>query len=153
MTRRRWLARLSWGAASTVMAAACAGPAGMGAGGGQTAPAKGPMTIRHMPWEAPKDIQAAEDVAKAFNQKNGRVTVKVEPAGGPNYDKLTALFAASQAPETFYLQGWLWQQYAVRGMLLDLAPGRFGRSEARREHHRPGTERLPGPRCANSIQQ
>jgi multiple sugar transport system substrate-binding protein len=80
------------------------------------------MTIRHMPWEAPKDIQAAEDVAKAFNQKNGRVTVKVEPAGGLIYDKLTALFAANQAPETFYLQGWLWQQYAVRGMLVDLAP-------------------------------
>jgi multiple sugar transport system substrate-binding protein len=119
-TRRGWVRGAAAGL-SGVALAACGGgesrsPDGTGAA---TLP---PATIHHMAWNAPKDIDAPQQVAARFAAKSPGVNVVVEPPGGNNYEKLDTLLAADQEPDTFYLQGWLWQSYAGRGALLDLAP-------------------------------
>jgi multiple sugar transport system substrate-binding protein len=108
------------GAAGGLALASCA--QGQGAGEAPPAQSAAPVTIRHMPWNAAKDIQAPQDVVPLFAAKHPRITVQVEPPGGNIYQKLETLFAADQEPDVFYLQGWMWQSYAVRGSLLDLAP-------------------------------
>ena len=109
------------------MAAALAGAAlaacARGSGGEPPgAAALAPATLRHLAWDAPKDIEAAQQVAVRFAARSPRISVQVEVPSGNNYQKLDALLAADQEPDTFYLQGWLWQSYALRGALLDLAP-------------------------------
>jgi multiple sugar transport system substrate-binding protein len=109
-------------AVSTALLGAC-GLAGQSSGEGEpAAAARPPATIRHLAWNASKDIDAGQRVGAQFGARTPRVTVEVEAPGGNNYQKLESLLAADQEPDTFYLQGWLWQAYAVRGALLDLAP-------------------------------
>jgi multiple sugar transport system substrate-binding protein len=120
VSRRQWLRGAVAGLSGAALAA-CSGAGGSG-GEGSGAATLPPATIRHLAWDAPKDIDAPQQVAARFVAKTPRVNVQVELPGGNNYQKLEALLAADQEPDTFYLQGWLWQSYAVRGALLDLAP-------------------------------
>ncbi|MBI3972685.1 MAG: sugar ABC transporter substrate-binding protein [Chloroflexi bacterium] len=120
LSKRAWL-RLSAALGGPALLAACVqGPGRQDQA--PAAPSAGPVTIRHMPWNATKDIQAPQDVAEMFAAKQKRITVQVEPPGGDIYQKLDTLLAADQEPDTFYLQGWTWQPYAVRGAALDLTP-------------------------------
>ncbi|MGH2371411.1 MAG: extracellular solute-binding protein, partial [Chloroflexota bacterium] len=121
MSKRQWLHLVSGLAGATALAA-CGAQSGASDERGATAATAEPVTIRHIPWNATKDIQAPQDVVEIFAAKQPRITVAVEPPAANVYEKLDTLLAADQAPDTIYLQGWRWQEYAVRGAVLNLTP-------------------------------
>lgn len=108
---------LAGGVAAPAVLAAC----GL-AGRGGDQPTAAPVAIRHTPWPPVVDLQSAQAVEKLFAQRHPSIAVQIEPGQGNQYDKLESLMAAGSESDTFHLQGWFWQGYAVRGALLDLNP-------------------------------
>ena len=85
--------------------------------------ARGPASIRLSIWGDVPDLDVYTNIIDDFQQVNPTIKVGGEQYGtaGTNYyEKLQTLFAADEAPDVNYLQGWIWQPYALNGLLLPL---------------------------------
>ncbi|HEX2185755.1 MAG TPA: extracellular solute-binding protein, partial [Chloroflexota bacterium] len=126
-TRRRRLLALA-GVVTTATAtgpfAACTPGSTGGAGqGGQ--PAAGPANLRLSVWADVQDWDVYTAIITDFQQAHPAIKVEGEQYTGPGvsyYDKMQTLFAAGEAADVNYVQGWIWQPYALQGLLLPLDP-------------------------------
>jgi multiple sugar transport system substrate-binding protein len=120
VTRRRYLAAGAALAGSGV-AAACGG-----AGGGEPRPsgqASGPASIRLSVWADVQDWDVYTAIIDDFKAAQPAITVTGEQYTGQGvnyYDKMQTLFAAGEAADVNYIQGWIWQPYALQNLLLPL---------------------------------
>jgi multiple sugar transport system substrate-binding protein len=120
--RRRLL--LSSGLAGGALLAACATP-GTTAPGGQAPPGGGaaPAQLRLSIWADVQDWDVYSALITDLQAARPNLTVSGEQYTGQGvnyYDKLQTLFAAGDAPDVAYVQGWIWQPYALQGLLLPL---------------------------------
>jgi multiple sugar transport system substrate-binding protein len=120
VTRRRYLVAGAALAGSGV-AAACGG-----AGGGEPRPsgqASGPASIRLSVWADVQDWDVYTAIIDDFKAAQPAITVTGEQYTGQGvnyYDKMQTLFAAGEAADVNYIQGWIWQPYALQNLLLPL---------------------------------
>lgn len=118
---RRWVFARAGALAGAGWLSAC------GAGGSaepsraQTGAAN--ASIRLSVWADVQDWDVYTAMINDFQEAH--LTIKVageQYSSGQHYEKLQTLFAADEAPDVNYFQGWVWQPYALQGLLLALDP-------------------------------
>ena len=85
--------------------------------------AKGPVTIDFLAWGDNADVPAWDKVSKDYMAKNPNVTVKVTAIADPGnnlYPKLQTMFAGGTPPDVSSFQGWEWQTYSDKNLLVPL---------------------------------
>jgi multiple sugar transport system substrate-binding protein len=76
-------------------------------------------------WADVQDWDVYTAIITDFQQAHPAIKVEGEQYTGPGvsyYDKMQTLFAAGEAADVNYVQGWIWQPYALQGLLLPLDP-------------------------------
>ncbi|MGH2367619.1 MAG: extracellular solute-binding protein, partial [Chloroflexota bacterium] len=102
---------------------ACGGSAADGAPAAQ--PAGAPAAIRLSVWADVQDWDVYTAMIEDFQQAHPTIKVTGEQYTGQGvsyYDKMQTLFAANEAADVNYFQGWIWQPYALQGLLLAVDP-------------------------------
>jgi multiple sugar transport system substrate-binding protein len=85
--------------------------------------AKAAVTIDFLAWGDNADIPAWDKLSKDYMAKNPNVTVKVTNIADPGnnfYPKLQTMIAGGTPPDVSSFQGWEWQTYADKNLLLPL---------------------------------
>ena len=121
LSRRSFLKVMGAGAGATALLAACA-PAGAPAGGGD-APAAANTPIEFLAWGDVADNPAWEALANGFVEQNPdhEVSITGVPDPGNNfYTKLQTMIAGGTPPHIASFQGWEWQTYADRDILVSV---------------------------------
>lgn len=83
--------------------------------------AKAPVTVEFLAWGDNTDLPAWEKLHKLYMEKNPNVTVKVTSIADPGnnfYPKLQTMIAGGTPPHLSSFQGWEWQTYADKGLLV-----------------------------------
>lgn len=127
MSRRQML-RVAAGSGLAALLAACGSPATPAGQGGQSsqgeaqAPAasSSPVEIRLTAWGDVTDKQVYDQIVAAFAKVEPNIKVTVEQYPGGYYEKIQANFAAGTPADVIYFQGFSWQPYAERELLLPL---------------------------------
>ncbi len=107
----------SGGAAAPTAAGGAAAPVG----GGAAAPAKVSGTVEFLSWGDTSDVPAWDKLVPAYQQKNSAVTIKRTDVADPNnnfYPKLQTSIAGGTPPDVSSFQGWEWQVYADKNVLV-----------------------------------
>jgi multiple sugar transport system substrate-binding protein len=118
-SRRQFFAAM--GVAGAGAEAACG--VGDSAGSGQGQPSAAPAAIRLSVWADVQDWDVYSAIIKDFQEAHPNVQVAGEQytgAGVNYYDKMQTLFASGDAADVNYIQGWIWQPYALQDLLLPL---------------------------------
>ncbi len=83
--------------------------------------AKAPITVDFLAWGDNTDIPAWEKLSKLYMERNPNVTIKVTSIADPGnnfYPKLQTMIAGGTPPHLSSFQGWEWQTYADKGLLV-----------------------------------
>ena len=72
-------------------------------------------------WGDINDKQIADNTIADFHEEHPEIEVELQGSAGSYYDKLQTVLAAGVAPDLIMYQGWRWQPYALRGVMLELA--------------------------------
>jgi multiple sugar transport system substrate-binding protein len=92
---------------------------------GAAAPSAAPAELRLSVWADIQDWDVYSAIINDFKGASPNITVTGEQYTGQGvnyYDKMQTLFAANEAADVNYIQGWIWQPYALQGSLLALDP-------------------------------
>ncbi|MEZ4866249.1 MAG: substrate-binding domain-containing protein [Caldilineaceae bacterium] len=122
LSRRAFL-KISAFSAGALALAACTPPTGAPAAGGEggaAASAEG-VALRLSAWADVQDAVVYENIVNAYQEKAENVKISVEQYPGGYYEKIQANFAADDAADVLYMQGWQWQAYSENGVLVDLS--------------------------------
>lgn len=117
---RRRLMRLSAAMAGVGLLAACGGPA---AGPRESRPGATPAEIRLSVWADVQDWDVYTAMIADFQQAHAGIRVTGEQYREPGigyYTKMETLFAANEGADVNYFQGWIWQPWAGKNLLLAL---------------------------------
>jgi multiple sugar transport system substrate-binding protein len=120
-TRRRLLT--GTGALLTASTLAQCGPADL-----QGQPAKtsaAPVELRLSVWADVQDWDVYTAMIDDFQKAHPNIRIAGEQykgAGVNYYEKMQTLFVADEAADVNYFQGWIWQPYSLKGLLLALDP-------------------------------
>lgn len=87
------------------------------------APARSSKILEFYAWGGPTDIPMWDEIVAAFREKNPEYTVKVTigpwgQRGSDYYPKLMTMVAGGAAPDVASFQGWEWQPFADKGVLV-----------------------------------
>ena len=82
------------------------------------APAAAPVTVRLAAWADVTDKEVYDNIVADYAKINPNVKGVVEQYPGGHYDKITANFAAGTPADLIYFQGWSWQPYADKDVLM-----------------------------------
>jgi multiple sugar transport system substrate-binding protein len=118
-TRRRAFAGLGATAVAALAAACSAEDTRQPA----QAPAAAPAQLRLSVWTDVQDWDVYSAMIGDFQQAHPSIAVEGEQYKGPGvnyYEKMQTLFAADEAADVNYFQGWIWQPYSLKGLLLPL---------------------------------
>jgi len=118
-TRRRIFAAA--GTAGAALLSACGGPGGADT----TTKSAAPANIRLSVWADVQDLTVYTAMIGDFQSAHPTIKVEGEQyigAGVNYYDKMQTLYAAGEAADVNYFQGWFWQPYVSQGLLLALDP-------------------------------
>lgn len=107
------------GAALAACATPAAAPAAAPAAGAPAAVAT-VAEIRISAWGDVTDKQVYDSIVADFHKAQGAAKATVEQYPGGYYDKIQANFAAGASADVVYFQGWSWQPFADRDMLVTL---------------------------------
>ena len=81
------------------------------------------VTIRYFRWADPSEIQATREVIDLFEKEYPNIKVKLEFAPWSEYwSKLQSQIAAGNAPDVFMISGFYFNDFASKGILMDLTP-------------------------------
>jgi multiple sugar transport system substrate-binding protein len=122
-TRRQQIANGVALAGSGLLSACSTRSGGSAAQSGQQSAA--PATLRLSVWADVQDWDVYTNIINDFQKERASITVTGEQYTGQGvsyYDKMQTLFAADDAADVNYFQGWFWQPYALQGLLLALDP-------------------------------
>jgi multiple sugar transport system substrate-binding protein len=132
MSRRQML-RAAVGGGLAALLAACGAPASpTGQTGQQPAEptqggtqAQAPSTatateIRLTAWGDVTDKQVYEQIVAAYNKVDPNTKISIEQYPGGYYEKIQANFAANTSADIIYFQGFSWQPFADKDLLLPL---------------------------------
>ena len=105
-----------------VALAACAAPtaAPISQSSESSTPATETVELRLSAWADVQDAVVYDNIVNAYKETTENVNVSVEQYPGGYYEKVQANFAADDAANVLYIQGWKWQAFADNGMLVDL---------------------------------
>jgi multiple sugar transport system substrate-binding protein len=81
------------------------------------------MQIRVSVWGDVPDKATYDGITAAFNKENPTITSVGEQyvgSGNDYYDKMQTALAGGTAPDVLHFQGWSWQAYADKGVLVPL---------------------------------
>ena len=81
-------------------------------------PAAAPVTVRLAAWADVTDKEVYDNIVADYAKINPNVKGVVEQYPGGHYDKITANFAAGTPADLIYFQGWSWQPYADKDVLM-----------------------------------
>jgi len=84
------------------------------------AAAKEPVRIRFSAWGDVQDKDVYTAMAYEYMKAQSAVIPEMEQYLGGYYEKVTANFAAGNAADIIYMQGWVWQPYQDSDLLLPL---------------------------------
>ena len=85
----------------------------------QSAPAE-PTKIRFSVWGDVQDKDVYTKMVYEFMQEQGAIIPSIEQYLGGYYEKIITNFAAGNAADIIYMQGWVWQPYEENGQLYRL---------------------------------
>ncbi|MBI2939381.1 MAG: extracellular solute-binding protein [Chloroflexi bacterium] len=89
----------------------------------QQAPAKsGATAVKFSVWGDVQDKDVYDNITDDFNKAQQKVSATPEQWVGNFYDKLKTVLAGGTPPDITYIQGWVWQPYAVKDVFVDLNP-------------------------------
>ncbi len=118
--RRGLLAGSVTAVAGAGLLAAC-GADGTGGSGQPAEKSASPAELRLSIWADVQDLDVYTSMINELQRAHPSIKVSGEQyASGQHYEKLKTLFAADEAPDVNYFQGWFWQPYALQGLLLPL---------------------------------
>ncbi|NLE76534.1 MAG: extracellular solute-binding protein, partial [Chloroflexi bacterium] len=129
LTRREFLRAAGIAAAGVTAATAlgaCAPQATPApkADGSSGAPAAKAKVVEWLAWGGPTDIEAAQKAAAEFGKQFPDYILKLTigpwgaVSGSPFYTKVQTMVAGGVPPDVSWFQGWEWQPYADKGVLL-----------------------------------
>lgn len=122
LSRRSFLKVMGVGA-GTLALAACAAPAAAPGGEGGAAPAAQGGTVEYLAWGDVADNPAWEALADGFMEQSPEWDVAITGVPDPNnnfYTKLQTMIAGGTPPHIASFQGWEWQTYADRDLLVPI---------------------------------
>ena len=124
MSRRSFL-KIAGVSAGALALAACAAPASAPAGeaGAGAAPGAAMGTVEFLAWGDVVDTAAWQTLAQNFMDQNEGVEVAVTDVPDPAnnfYTKLQTMIAGGTPPNLASFQGWEWQTYADRDLLVPI---------------------------------
>jgi multiple sugar transport system substrate-binding protein len=107
-------------AAPAPAAAAPAAPTATPAPAAPPKPAPGAVGLRLVAWADVQDKTVYDSMAAAIGKANPKLSVSVEQYPGQYYEKVQANFAANNAADVIYFQGWKFQPFAEAGVQSEL---------------------------------
>lgn len=81
---------------------------------------KEPVRLRFSVWGDVQDKDVYTEVVYEFTQQQTDIIPKIEQYLGGYYEKIITNFAAGNAADIIYMQGWVWQPYVENEQLLSL---------------------------------
>jgi len=86
----------------------------------EPAKAGGPIVVRFSVWPYLYDRAAYDTIADRFNEEHADIKVIPEQYMGAYYEKIQTNFAGGTSADVLYFQGWSWQAYADKELLVPL---------------------------------
>jgi multiple sugar transport system substrate-binding protein len=121
-----WSRRQALRAGATLMGVGLLAACRAGGTAPQPAPKEvAPASLRLSVWADIQDWDVYTNIISDFHKEHPAIKVAGEQYTGPGvnyYDKMQTLFAAGEAADINYFQGWIWQPYALQNLLLALDP-------------------------------
>jgi len=120
LSRRAFLKASALAVTGATLAACVPAAPGGAAQSGAQQPAAAGTSLRLSAWADVQDAVVYENIVKAWQEKQSdyQATVEQYPAG--YYEKVQANFAADDAADVIYYQGWVWQAYAENKVITAL---------------------------------
>ncbi|HSO26576.1 MAG TPA: extracellular solute-binding protein [Anaerolineales bacterium] len=125
ISRRDFLKLGATGMAAFVIARCAPAPAAPAESSGETGaqPAQEAVTLEFLAWGDPADIEAWDKFKNMYQERNPNVTVNVTTVADPAanfYPKLQTMLAGGTPPNVSSFQGWEWQTYADKDVLVPI---------------------------------
>ncbi len=123
VTRRRWFELASNAGGIGLLAACTRSAGGTAQSGAPPSVGASPASLRLSVWADVQDWDVYSAMIDDFQQAHSSIKVVGEQYKGQGvnyYEKMQTLFAADEAADVNYFQGWIWQPYALKGLLLAL---------------------------------